>query len=613
MNHKNGTDSLRDFRTNRRVVLLSIMAIPIGALSAVVAKVLIWLIAIITNFSFFFRFSSAPVTPQESHLGYWVIAVTVIGALIIGLMARYGSEKIRGHGIPEALEAILLGRSLMEPKVAILKPISSAISIGTGGPFGAEGPIIMTGGAFGSLFAQLFHLTAAERKTLLVAGAAGGMAAVFATPVAAVLLGIELLLFEWKPRSFVPVAVASIVAAMMRIPLLGPGPIFPVVPHAALGIEALGAAFVVGILTGVASGLATTLVYTFEDLFKRLPIHWMWWPAIGAVFVGIGGIIDPRVLGVGYSTIHQLMRGELLGAALIGLLIAKTFVWSVALGSGTSGGVLAPLLIIGGALGALLGHWMPVGDPGLWAMIGMAAMMGGTMQAPLTGMIFVLELSHDLNALPALLVGSVASMAVTVLWLRRSILTEKLARRGRHIAREYSVDLLELTRVGDVMEKEVPMVPAEMKVIELSNLIARGDTVLSRRQATLILDHENKLIGIITRGDLLRVLRESLASPMTVLEAGQTNLIVAYEDESLHDAAARMLKHDIGRLPVVARQDPRRAIGYLGRASILSAQARFYEEESVRSRGPIVPSIFEKNLHGLSSEKMVKNNAPESP
>ena len=610
MNHKNGTDSLRDFRTNRRVILLSILAIPIGALSAVVAKVLIWLIAIITNFSFFFRFSSAPVTPQESHLGYWVIAVTVIGALIIGLMARYGSEKIRGHGIPEALEAILLGRSLMEPKVAVLKPISSAISIGTGGPFGAEGPIIMTGGAFGSLFAQLFHLTAAERKTLLVAGAAGGMAAVFAAPVAAVLLGIELLLFEWKPRSFVPVAVASIVAAMLRVPLLGPGPIFPVVPHATLGIEALGAAFVVGILTGIASGLATTLVYSFEDLFKRLPIHWMWWPAIGAVFVGIGGIIDPRVLGVGYGTIHQLMRGELLGTALIGLLIAKTLVWSVALGSGTSGGVLAPLLIIGGALGALLGHWLPVGDPGLWAMIGMAAMMGGTMQAPLTGMIFVLELSHDLNALPALLVGSVASMAVTVLWLRRSILTEKLARRGRHIAREYSVDLLELTRVGDVMEKDVPSVPAEMKVIELSNLIARGDTVLSRRQATLIVDQENNLAGIITRGDILRVLRESLAVPMTVLEAGQTNLVVAYEDESLHDAAARMLKHDIGRLPVVDRQDPGRAIGYLGRASILAAQARFYEEESVRGRGPIVPSMFEKAIHSLSSDKIAKNNTP---
>jgi H+/Cl- antiporter ClcA len=612
MNHDISTGSLRDFRTNRRVILLSILAVPIGIISALVAKVLIWLIAIITNISFFGRVTSDAVTPQQSHLGYWVIAVTVVGALIIGLMARYGSEKIRGHGIPEALEAILLGRSLMEPKVAILKPISSAISIGTGGPFGAEGPIIMTGGACGSLFAQLFHLTAAERKTLLVAGAAGGMAAVFAAPVAAVLLGIELLLFEWKPRSFVPVAVASIVAAMARVPLIGPGPIFPVVPHAELGMEALGVAFVVGIITGIASGLVTSLVYAFEDLFKRLPIHWMWWPAIGAVFVGIGGVIDPRVLGVGYGTIHDLMRGELIGAAVIGLLVAKSLVWAVALGSGTSGGVLAPLLIIGGALGALLGHWMPVGDVGLWAMIGMAAMMSGTMQAPLTGMIFVLELSHDLNALPALLVGSVASMGVTVLWLRRSILTEKLARRGRHIAREYSVDLLELTRVGDVMDKDVPSVPPEMKVIELSNLIAKGDTAISRRQATLILDRDNKLVGIITRGDILRVLRDPMMAAMTVLDAGHSKLIVAYDDESLHEAAARMLKHDIGRLPVVDRQDPLRVIGYLGRASILTAQAKFYEEEEVRGRGPIVPSIFEKAIAGFSHEKTVKND-PTKP
>ena len=611
MNDKIGTDNLRDFRTNRRVILLSIMAIPIGALSAVVAKVLIWLIAVITNLSFFFRLSSTPVQPQQSHLGWWVIAIPVVGALIIGLMARYGSEKIRGHGIPEALEAILLGRSLMQPKVAILKPISSAISIGTGGPFGAEGPIIMTGGAFGSLFAQLFHLTAAERKTLLVAGAAGGMAAIFATPIAAVLLGVELLLFEWKPRSFVPVAVSSVVAFIARVPLLGAGPIFPVVPHEALGMTALGVAFVVGILTGVASGLVTSLVYLFEDLFKRLPIHWMWWPAIGAVFVGIGGVIDPRVLGVGYDTIHSLMRGELIGAALIGLLIAKALVWSVALGSGTSGGVLAPLLIIGGAFGALLGHWMPVGDPGLWAMIGMAAMMGGTMQAPLTGMIFVLELSHDLNALPALMVGSVASLGVTVLWLRRSILTEKLARRGQHVAREYSVDLLELTRVGDVMDKDIPLVPLTTTVLELSNRIAQGDPTIAHRQATLIVDGENKLVGIITRGDILRVLRESMSGTMTVLDAGETGLIVAYEDESLHDAAARMLKHNIGRLPVVDRQDQRRAIGYLGRSAILAAQAKFYEEEEVRGRGPIIPSALEKALAGLRSDKLLKKNGAD--
>jgi CIC family chloride channel protein len=612
MNHKDESDSLRDFRTNNRVILLSIMAIPIGAMSAVVAKVLIWLIAIITNISFFGRVSSAPVTPQESHLGYWVIAVVVVGAIIIGFMARYGSEKIRGHGIPEALEAILLGRSLMQPKVAILKPISSAISIGTGGPFGAEGPIIMTGGAFGSLFAQLFHLSSAERKTLLVAGAAGGMSAIFNTPIAAVLLGVELLLFEWKPRSFVPVAVGSIVAAIVRIPFLGAGAIFPVTPHEGLGMAAIGIAFVVGIMTGVVSGLTTSLVYTFEDLFKRLPVHWMWWPAIGAVFVGIGGVIDPRVLGVGYGTIHTLMLGKLVGTAVIGLLIAKALVWAIALGSGTSGGVLAPLLIIGGAFGALIGHWMPVGDPGLWAMIGMAAMMGGTMQAPLTGMIFVLELSHDLNALPALMVGSVASLGVTVLWLRRSILTEKLARRGQHIAREYSVDLLELTRVGDVMDKDVPAVPTNTTVVELSNRIAQGDPLISRRQATLIMDADNKLVGIITRGDILRVLRESLTSALTVMDAGETELIVAYADESLHEAASRMLKHDIGRLPVVDREDTRRVVGYLGRAAILAAQAKYYEEEEVRTRGHILPTALEKALSGLGHDRLLKRDSSDT-
>jgi chloride channel protein, CIC family len=404
--HNGTTTPPGDFRTDKRMILLCVLALPIGAIGAVVAKLLLWLIALITNLVFYFRLSSANVTPEGNHLGAWVIAVPVIGALIIGLMARYGSEKIRGHGIPEALEAILLGRSLIQPKVAILKPISSAISIGTGGPFGAEGPIIMTGGAFGSIFAQLFNLTSVERKTLLVAGAAAGMSAVFATSVAAVLLAVELLLFEWKPRSFVPVTVASIVASVLRVPLLGAGPIFPVLLHASLGAEGLLVALIIGLVTGLASALLTTLVYGCEDFFQRLPIHWMWWPALGAVFVGVGGWLDPRVLGVGYDTIHALMRGELVGAALVGLLIGKALVWAVSLGSGTSGGVLAPLLIIGGALGAWLGQWAPVGDPGLWAMIAMAAMMGGTMRSPLTGMVFVLELSHDLNTLPALLVGS---------------------------------------------------------------------------------------------------------------------------------------------------------------------------------------------------------------
>lgn len=580
-------DELADFSTDRRVLVLCLLAAPIGAIAAVVAKALLWLIAGITNAAFFLRLSSAPVTPGGNTLGWWVVIVPVLGSLLIGLMARYGSEKIRGHGIPEALEAILLNRSLIKPKEAILKPVSSAVSIGTGGPFGAEGPIIMTGGAFGSMVAQLFHLTAAERKTLLVAGAAAGMSAIFATPVAAVLLAVELMLFEWKPRSLIPVATAAAVASVLRVPLLGAGPIFPVAAHAALSPSVLGLALVVGLVVGFGSGAVTRLVYACEDMFAKMPVHWMWWPALGGLVVGVGGLIDPRVLGVGYDTIHQLTRGELSSSSLVLLLLVKTIVWSVALGSGTSGGVLAPLLMIGGAMGTLVASGFGAGDPGLWAMIGMAGMMGGTMCSPLTGMVFVLEVTHDMNALPALLIGSVAALCVSVLLLRRSILTEKLARRGQHVTREYSVDFFELSRVGDVMDRNPPLASAAIAVSELSDRIAQGDPVLSRRQGTILVDAAGRLAGIITRGDIMAVLQRKSEAATTAIEAGASPVVVTYPDETLSDAIAKMLAADVGRLAVVDRSDPGLVVGYLGRADILAARVRLHREEELRERGPL--------------------------
>jgi chloride channel protein, CIC family len=585
---------LGDFSTNRRVLLLCLLALPIGAIAAVVAKALLWLIAVITNLAFFHVLSSAPSTPANHHLGLWMVAVPVAGSLVVGLMARYGSEKIRGHGIPEALEAILLGRSLIDPKVALLKPISSAVSIGTGGPFGAEGPIIMTGGALGSLFAQFFHLTAAERKTLLVAGAAGGMAAIFATPVAAVLLAVELLLFEWKPRSFLPVTVAATVAAVTRVPLLGAGPIFRVAAHPALPPQALAVAVAVGMVVGLASGALTRLVYGCEDLFERLPLHWMWWPALGGLAVGIGGLIDPRVLGVGYDLIHQLVEGRLLGATLVVLLVAKATVWAVALGSGTSGGVLAPLLMIGGAIGALFGNGLGAGDPGLWAMIGMAAMVAGAMRAPFTGMVFVLEVTHDLNALPALMAGCAAATCVTVLLLRRSILTEKLARRGQHIACEYSVDPFEFTRVFEVMDKAPPTAEATMTVQQLAERIGITGSAGASRHGTVLLDADGLLCGIVTRRDIMEVVQAGTASTTTARAAGTIDVAVTFPDETLRQAIATMLARDVGRLPVVDRDHPGRVVGYLGRADVLKARSRLQEEEEERQLGP-----FGANLRGI--------------
>ncbi|RVA14629.1 chloride channel protein, partial [Mesorhizobium sp. M7D.F.Ca.US.004.03.1.1] len=264
-------------------------------------------------------------------------------ALIIGLMARFGSEKIRGHGIPEAIEAILLGRSKLDAKVAILKPLSSAISIGSGGPFGAEGPIIMTGGAIGSLIAQMLPVSDTERKTLLVAGAAAGMTTVFGTPIAAIMLAVELLLFEWTPRSFIPVAVAAVIAEVERTMLHLPGPIFPFQGGMAVSFVGLAGWVAIGVAAGLLSGLLTQMVYACEDGFQKLPIHWMWWPMLGGLVVGIGGLIEPQALGVGYDNIADMLDGHTLATAALILLVVKAIIWSVALGSGTSGGVLAPL------------------------------------------------------------------------------------------------------------------------------------------------------------------------------------------------------------------------------------------------------------------------------
>lgn len=590
-------DRLADFTRDKRVIVLSLMALLIGAMSAVVAYALVWLIAVITNIVFYQSFSAVFRSPDQHRLGYFIVFIPVIGGLVIGFMARYGSDKIRGHGIPEALEAILFGRSRMEPKVAVLKPLSSAISIGTGGPFGAEGPIIMTGGAVGSIFAQFFNLSSAERKTLLVAGAAGGMSAIFASPVAAALLAIELLLFEWRPRSFIPVAIAAGAAYALRLPLMGAGPIFPITPHAMLNGEGLIFAFLVGIVAGLGSGVLTTLVYAFEDIFAKLPIHWMWWPAIGGLAVGIGGLVEPRVLGVGYNTIHQLLRGEIVGIALGGILVGKSLIWTIALGSGTSGGVLAPLLMMGGALGAALAPLIPLGDTGLWALVGMAAMMGGTMRSPLTSMIFALELTQDLNLLPGLLLACIAAHGVTVLLLRRSILTEKVARRGFHVMREYSVDPFTMVRVAEVMDGNAPTVPATMSVGELSECIARHDPQVARHQGLLIVDQDHRLAGIITRGDVLHALEEG-TNGTTVLEAGSHDLVVTFPDEILYEAAVKMLRNNIGRLPVVSRSDPRHILGYLGRSNLMAGRLRQLEDEHLRQRYfrrdlPVPPSSSE--------------------
>ena len=524
------------------------------------------------------------VSPAGNHLGFYSVLIPIGGALIIGFMARYGSERIRGHGIPEAIEAILINGSRVEPKVAFLKPISSAISIGSGGPFGAEGPIIMTGGAFGSMIAQLFHLTSAERKTLLVAGAAGGMSATFASPVAAVLLAVELLLFEWKPRSLIPVALASAVAAVARRYLLGFGPLFPVPEHPLfIGPKALLGCALVGLLAGVLSALLTVSVYAAEDAFQHLKIHWMWWPAIGGLAIGVGGLIFPQALGVGYDTIGALLQGSVTTKVILGVLLVKWFIWAVSLGSGTSGGVLAPLLMMGGALGGLEAMFLPNEGAGFWPLISMGAILGGTMRSPFTSIVFAFELTHDANVFLPLLVGSVIAHAFTVLTLKRSILTEKVARRGYHLSREYSVDPLEILFVREVMRSNVVVLSAEASVGEVVNSI---DVDLSQRQRLLpVVDIEGKLAGVVTRGDIrARIEQDGDAILQRRLgELVRTSMVETNPDEILRVVVYRMAEKSVTRMPVVERSS-RKFLGLISLDDLLKARARHLEEERRRER-----------------------------
>lgn len=485
---------------------LSAAGMLVGAMCALIAIVLLKMIYFFTNLSFYHRLSLAYTTPTHNNLHVWSVLPPVIGALLIGFIARYGSEKIRGHGIPEAMEAMLVNESKVQPRVAFWKPISAAISIGSGGPFGAEGPIIMTGGSFGSLFGQLFNLSSIERRILLVAGAAGGMSATFAAPVSSVLFAVELLIFEFKPRSLVPIALASAVADAIRVLLIGPGPLFSMPLLAHVSVRLLGVSALIGLVGSFLAILLTWAIYGVEDLFRKLPIHWMWWPALGAIIIGVGGVISPRALGVGYDSISAMLNVKLTIYTLLTLLIVKTVIWVVALGSGTSGGILAPILIIGGSLGGTVGELLHVPHPGVWALLGMSAIFSGVTRTPFTSVIFPLELTHNLGALLPLLIASSLATGLSSLTLPRSILTEKIARRGLHLTREYKTDPLQMHYCNEIAWRPDLSIYANLTVNTIADDLL---TTLSSGPWLHVIDDDGTSKGIVSTLDLANECKKS--------------------------------------------------------------------------------------------------------
>jgi H+/Cl- antiporter ClcA/CBS domain-containing protein len=578
---------LGDFTTPWSVLRLVPLAAVIGVVSAVVALVLLDLIGLITNLVYYQRVSLDLVSPRSNTLGLIGIAIPIVGGLLVGLMARYGSEQIRGHGIPEAMETILVGGSRVQPRLTILKPISSAISIGTGGPFGAEGPIILTGGALGSVIAQFFQFSAAERRSLLVAGAAGGMSAVFGTPVAAVLLGVELLVFEWKPRSMVPIGIAAVVAEAVRMGfanrgLLAAEPLFPAHVALAQGWTPFMGAVLLGLAGAAAAWLLTFAVYGAEDAFKKLPVHWMWWPAIGGVVVGIGGLIEPRALGVGYDTIASQLSGELALGALLSIFIVKLIIWSVALGSGTSGGILAPILIMGCSLGGLMSPLLPSATQGFWTLMGMTAVLAGVTRSPLTAVIFSLELTHDVSILMPLLLVSTVAHLVSVLILKRSILTEKVARRGFHVLRQYEVGPLEVLFVRDIMATDVLTVEEGSDLKVVYQVLTEHSSMRYQRLLPVTAS-DGRLVGALAWNDVLeRAARGDMSG--TIDDIMHRDLTVAFPDETLRGVADRMADLKLGVLPVVEREHTDRLRGLITQFDLLRARGRMLEEERHREQ-----------------------------
>ena len=573
------------------MVYISILAIGLGVISGFVAPALRHLIGFVTNLSFYGRLSSDIVSPAVNHLGAWVILVPVAGGVIVGFMARFGSKAIRGHGIPEAMEQVLENNSRIPARITFLKPVSAAIAIGTGGPFGAEGPIIATGGAIGSVLGQLISTTAAERKTLLAAGAASGMAAIFGSPISAVLLAIELLLFEFKARSFIPVALAATVGAGMRLHFEGAAAIFPMPYFDPVSLTALALYSVIGIVMGVLTVGVTRAVYGIEDLFEELPIHWMWWPAIGGIAVGVIGWFAPRTLGVGYNNISDIISNQLPFRTIAFLAGMKFISWAISLSSGTSGGTLAPLMTIGSGAGNLLGALILSVLPAcgldlrVAGLVGMAAMFAGASRALLTSVIFAIETTLQPNGMLPVLAGSTLAFLVARLLMQNSIMTEKIARRGLRIPQDYDPDAFQQTTVDGIMDKNVATLSPTDKLSWLADRIARHDPAISVYQAWPLLDARRRLCGIITRVDLLRALDKRTAADSTLLEAGSKSLVTAYPDEIVHDAVARMLAHGVGRLPVVSRDDPGHLVGYMSRTSLLSIRFKAQKQETVREDG----------------------------
>jgi CIC family chloride channel protein len=584
---KSYASKLRDYSADSRILYVSVLAAGLGSVSAVAAWALLEMIALFTNLFYFHRWSFVAHDPWQSGVHWWSPLMPVLGGLLVGLIARYLSPRVRGHGMPEAIETIVFGGGKVQPRVAILKPVATAIAIGSGGPFGAEGPVIITGGAIGSVLGQLLPMTGSERTVLMVAGASAGMAATFNCPMSATLLAVEILLFEWRPRSLVPVAIACVTASAVRRLLLGPQPLLHMEPTGApIYHSAILCALILGIVAAfVAAGLSKAVHFS-EAMFAKLPIHWMWWPAIGGLGIGLGGLVFPKALGVGYSTVQEMITGDTAWKLLAGILVIKSLIWVFSLGSNTAGSILAPLLMIGGALGAVMGHLAPVMPQGAWVLVGMASVLTGAIGCPLTSAMLALELTHNGGLMLPVLLASVAAYAVSVLVMPRSMLTESLSQRGLHLSREFGVDPLETMLASQAMHTSVFALNDDATRKDafdwLSKMEERGGEAWSHWQRVFpLVDAEERLTGLLTRSQMMTAAKQADLSQPLVLSGSTTPTTVSPRN-TLRECAAMMAETKLTSFPVVNGEG--KLVGVITIDDLLKGRSEQAHRESDRER-----------------------------
>jgi len=593
----------KDTALKIRILRISCFSIVVAMAISLVAKFLVWLINIITNLSFYGTFTGTFHSPSANHLGLWVIIIPAIGGILVGLMALYGSAAIRGHGIPEAMEQILTNQSRIKPSITFLKPISSAIAIGTGGPFGAEGPIIATGGALGSTVGQIFKITSNERKVLLAAGATAGMAAIFGTPIAGVFLAIELLLFEFSPKSILPVALACITGAAGHHLLFDSGPVFPMPNLATPSNIALAIYSFIGLIIGFLSLGLSKIVYMVEDAFEKIPVHWMWWPALGGLAVGLIGYFAPHTLGVGYDNIINILAGTLTLAIVIRLCFFKFLSWAIALGSGTSGGTLAPLLTIGGAAGAILGAAVIYLFPHagitipMAALIAMSAMFAGASRAYLTSITFAMEATMQSHALLPLLGACTASYLVSFFLMENTIMTEKIARRGVVTPDSYEADVLGKITVGQIIGDKGLVLSIDNTVKE-----ARDWLKVNNEPANfyIVVNNDGEYIGTANRQDIFR---HGLDPATTLNEIVKDLKIYVRNTDSVRKAVELMAKQTVEVLPVISGAD-NKVVGVLSYRDILSC---YREQIEQNERAYVHISLNRQRLKMLIKGKKLTN------